>query len=151
MIEEYFDNAKTEMKKLLLKDTDLMKEVVKVYKADKLSIPRNCYPAICLEAGGENPQVGTSKKVNIGLEMNIWFYIPIALKNIKEEEAERSLTKIGAGLIKFLSKYESHHPYWITSNYPNIEYGFKETDRLLRTGVIRWVGDYRLNGGWNND
>lgn len=148
MIEEYFYNAKEQMKGIIEGNADIMLIVNRVYTADVLRIPKNRYPAICLEADDENPTVGTSKVVRINLGMNIWFYIPITLANIKEEVAERNILKIGAGMVKLLSANETNQPYWVKSDYESVEYGFKETDRLLRTGVIRWTGETRISGGW---
>lgn len=145
---DYFNDAKDKMKELIEADTDIMDIVRKVYTADVIKIPKNFYPAICLEADSEEPSVGTSKQVKIEMNMNVWFYIPITLERINEEKAERELLKIGASLNKFFSTYETVAGLWVKSDWDSIEYGFKETNRLLRTGVIRWKGQSRFTGGW---
>lgn len=145
---DYFNDAKSKMKELMEANTDLTGLIRKFYKADIIKIPKNFYPAICLEADNEEVAVGTSKQVKNDMIMNVWFYIPITLERIDEEKAEETLLKIGACLNKFFSTYETVAGFWVQSDWGSIEYGFKETNRLLRTGVVRWKGQSRFTGGW---
>jgi len=148
--EDYFNNAKDKLKELMEQDIDLMSLVKTIELADTERLPRNKYPAIILEADEESIEVATSKRVRIIATLNVWIYIPISLGNIKEENAERSLLKIGACLNKFFSFHEKEEGYWIQSNWEGIDYGYKQTDKLLRAGLMRWSGEMRIQGGWTN-
>jgi hypothetical protein len=147
---DYFNIAKDKLKELIEKDADIMELTRSVYGADTDNIPRNKYPAITLEADSEVIELATSKTVKMELNINIWFYISLTLQNIDVEKADRTLLKMGACLNSFLTAHEKENGFWITSNWDSIEYGFKETKKmdLIRTGVVRWNGEARIQGGF---